>query len=340
MATGIGQTERQLNLLSTFLKAREPLSWKEIARIEGYNDDAAPRSRQKRFERDIKALERAGLKVARIRDGTLVSYEIDRGACLLPPVNLSHEQRLLMFRIGMGYLEGEGAGPLRKHLSSALLKLQAGAGQDGLPAELPRGFVKRSLNRRPGESQRLGDIGGALLDRRRVTFTYQPRGKKPATRGVAPYALVSRRGGWYLIGYDLDRKAERTFRLSRIRGRVSLATPQRPAPEYDIPTDFDPEKSFSAQVFGTGEHAFRDVRIRFDAEVAFVVRNEFEGIYEIDRHRDGSITLHLPQAFPEELLRYLGEFPGHWEVRKPRALRELVVDRLRQSLKQTARRTR
>jgi proteasome accessory factor B len=335
VAIGIGPTERQLNLLSAFLKAREPLTWDEIVRIEGYSDEeTSVRSRQKRFERDLKALEKAGLKTVRKMNGTRPYYEIDRGACLLPSLNLTPEQRLLMFRIGMGYLEGEGAGPLQKHLSSALLKLQAGAGRAGLPAELPRTFVKRSLNRRPGESTRLGSIGEALLDRRRVSFSYEARGKQPAVRNVAPWALVSRRGGWYLIGYDLDRKAERTFRLSRIRGAVTRLTPGEPAPEYEIPTGFDPERSFSAEVFGTGENAFQDVRIRFDAEVAFVVENEFAGIYEIKRRKDGSIVLHLPQAYPEELLRYLGEFPGHWEVQKPKELRELVVQRLKKSLKQ------
>lgn len=332
--TQIGATERRLNLLSALLKTRAPLLWNDIARIEGFNDEDTPiRSRQKRFERDLKALEETGLKVSRSSDGLSSMYEIDRGACLLPSVNLTHEQRLLMFRVGMGYLDGGGAGPLRNHLSSALLKLQAGAGRAGLPADLPRAFVKRTLNRRPAESGKLGMIGEALLDRRRVKFNYAGRGKDPALRTVAPYALVSRRGGWYLIGHDENRQDVRTFRLSRIRGRVKLNTPGKPAPEYEIPGDFDPEDSFSAEVFGAGQNAFQNVRIRFDAEVAFVVENEFAGIYEITKRKDGAIILHLPQAYPEELLRYLGEFPGHWEVQKPKPLRALVVERLRKSLK-------
>ncbi|MCA8911222.1 MAG: WYL domain-containing protein [Planctomycetes bacterium] len=335
MSISIGPTERQLNLLSTLLRARAPLTWHEIARIEGYNDEAtALRSRQKRFERDLKALEDTGLKVRRETDGTRPHYEIDRGACLLPSLPLTPEQRLLMFRIGMSYLEHDDAGPFGKHLSSALLKLQAGAGRGGLPAELPRTFVRRSLNRRPAESNRLAVIGEALLERRRVKFSYEARGRKGAeTRAVAPYGLVSRRGGWYLVGYDVGRKGVRTFRLSRIRGAVSLFSPREKAPEYDVPTDFDAESAFSTEVFGRGDNAFKDVRIRFDAEVAFVVENEFAGIYEIKQRKDGSVTLHLPQAYPEELLRYLGEFPGHWEVQRPPELRELVVKRLKASLK-------
>ena len=71
------------------------------------------------------------------------------------------------------------------------------------------------------------------------------------------------------------------------------------------------------------------MRIRFEAEVAFAVLNEFEGIYKFRQNRDGSVVMHVPQAWPGELLRYLGEFPGHWQVQHPAGLRELVVRRLR-----------
>ncbi|MCA8914464.1 MAG: WYL domain-containing protein [Planctomycetes bacterium] len=335
MRTSVGTTERQLNLLSALLKAREPLAWDRIVQIEGYNDPATPiRSRQKRFERDLKALEASGLKIVRQKDFKHAAYEIDRGACLLPALGLSDEQRLLMYRVGMAYLEDDDAGPLKTHLSSALMKLQAGAGSDGLPARLPRTFVRRTLNRRRGESAQLEAIGAALLERRRVSFQYAGRGGKGSEkRTVAPYALVSRRGGWYLVGHDVDRDAERTFRLSRIRGKVTPANPRANQPEYEVPAGYDPERSFSAEVFGSGENAFKDVRIRFDAEVGFVIENEFAGIYETRTRRDGAVTLCLPQAYPGELLGYLGEFPGHWEVLHPPELRKLIVDRLKASLK-------
>ncbi|MCB9893877.1 MAG: WYL domain-containing protein [Planctomycetes bacterium] len=342
MRTSVGTTERQLNLLSVLLKARAPLDWDTLSQIEGYNDDETPlRSRQKRLERDLKALEASGLKIIRHSVFTRSEYEIDRGACLLPSLSISDEQRLLMYRIGMAYLEDDDAGPFKSHLSSALLKLQAGAGSEGLPARLPRTFVRRTLHRRRGESAQLEAIGAALLERRRVQFSYAARsGKGTEKRTVAPYALVSRRGGWYLVGFDVDRGAERTFRLSRMRGKVAAANPRAKGPEYEVPAGYDPERSFSADVFGRGENAFKDVRIKFDAEVGFVIENEFAGIYEIKAHRDGSVTLNLPQAYPGELLGYLGEFPGHWEVQHPPELRKLVVQRLKASLSAMDRRSR
>lgn len=337
MGESIGTTERQLNLLSALLKAREPLGWAELSAVSGYQHGGA-RTRQKRLERDIKALEHSGIRIARSRHELTMSYELDRAACLMPPVNLTPEQRVLLYRVGLAYLPAEERGPLHENLSSALMKLQAGAGGGGLPARLPPAVIQRTLRRSPGDSRRLDVICPALLERRIIRFRYAGRaGRAAATRTVAPYALVARRGGWYLVGYDLGRKGERTFRLSRMRGEIRRRAGGGKGPEYEIPDGFDPERSFSAEVFGSGDDAFRNVRIEFDAEVAFIVENEFEGLYRISRRRDGSIVLHLPQAWPEELFRYLGEFPGHWRVLQPRALAQLVVRRLKAALKNAGR---
>ncbi len=330
MAAGIDKTERQLNLISALLKTREGLFWPDIARISGYDDEAtAERSRQRRLERDLHDLATIGLTVDRaLEDRSRARYSIHRDSTLLPSLQLSGEQRVLLFRIGTAYVQEGGA--LASNLTTALLKLHAGAGRNGLPVKPPASIVKRTLQRRPGESRPLEAVVNALVERRRVAFEYRSR-DAVKKRVVAPYALVTRRGGWYLLGLDIEH-GERTFRLSRIRGGVKLHSPKLRAPEYDIPASFDPERSFSSQAFGDGEGAYSDVKIRFDQDVAFAVLNEFEGIYRIDQNPDGTITMHLPQAWPGELLRYLGEFPGHFTVIAPKALREYVVSRLQESL--------
>lgn len=336
MAYQIKPAERQLNLLGALLKNRDGLVWEDVARVDGYNDDLPEKSRRKRFERDLHELRDAGLVIDREPESiSRIRYTLNRAACLMPPINLTPEQRLLVFRLGMAYLQDRGAGPLTRHLSTALLKLQAGSGREGLPAVIPPAFIRRSLNRRPAEAELLDQIGNALIERRRVKFPYEARQSEAATRTVAPYCLVSRRGGWYLLGLDLDRQSVRTFRLSRIRGKVSLATPDETAPEYQIPTSFDPEQSFSTGAFGAGENAFEDVAIHFDPDVAFIVQNDFGGTYPLQQHADGSVTMHLAQAYPGEVLRYACEFPGHWRVEGPPALRTYVMQRLQATLDST-----
>lgn len=330
MDDDVSRTERQLNLVSALLKAREPLSWPDIQKISGYNANLPKRSLQKRFERDLHDLREIGLAVTfeTLPKGER-QYSLDRGSCLLPPLKLSPAQRLLLYRVGVSYLEGGEAGPLRDHLSRALVKLQAGSGISALPDYLPPAILRRSLHRRPAEAGHLQTIGLALIERRRVAFDYERPGAPKRKRIVAPYSLVTRRGGWYLVAYDHERKSARTFKLARIRGDVAFAPGSRPN-EFDVPAGFDSESAFSSEPFGAGAGTMRDVRVRFSSDVAFVVENEFGGTHKIERDARG-LTLCLPQAYPYELLRYLSEFAGHWEVISPPELRRLVLDELKQA---------
>lgn len=331
MDDDVSRTERQLNLVSALLKAREALSWADIQKIGGYNANLPKRSLQKRFERDVHDLREIGLVVSTeaLPRGER-QYSLDRGSCLLAPLKLTPEQRLLLFRVGVSYLEGGDAGPLRDHLSRALVKLQAGSGIQALPEQLPQAFLRRSLHRRHAEARHLETIGLALIERRRVVFDYERPGARRLTRTVAPYSLVARRGGWYLVAYDHERKSARTFKLARIRGQVSFPRNSR-AHEFEVPAGFDSEASFSSEPFGAGAGTVKNVRVRFSSDVAFVVENEFAGTHEIERDAQG-ITLCLPQAYPFELLRYLSEFAGHWEVVSPPELRALVIAELKQAL--------
>lgn len=333
MPEKVNTTERQLNLLAALLKSRDGLGWADFARMDGYNDNTPERSRRRRFERDLQSLEELGLHLQREKNGTeFTFYRIDRSACLLPSLALSNEQRLVLHSVAQAYLKDGGDGPLASPLLTAVMKLQAGAARGALPARVPETVMRRSLARRPGEEKRLEAILDARVAQRFVSFKYRDRGGKTSTRKVAPYALVTRRGGWYLVGHDADRGDVRTFRLARMAGAVKRANPRARGPEYMVPSGFVPESAFSSESFGAGDGAFTGVQIRFDADVAFVVQNDFEGIYELVPAADGSVVLHLPQAYPAELMRYLGEFPGHWQVLAPAPLREFVVQRLRESL--------
>src|SRR5690606_6379410 len=81
-----------------------------------------------------------------------------------------------------------------------------------------------------------------LLDateaRQRVSFTYRTASTGDRMRRhVEPWRLVARRGGWYLVGNDLDRHEPRVFRLNRIEGAVAaVGEPEA----FEVPDDVDP----------------------------------------------------------------------------------------------------
>jgi predicted DNA-binding transcriptional regulator YafY len=288
------------------------------------------RTRQRRLLRDVEELGRAGVRIERINSpGFQIAYVIQRGDSLLPQLDLTPDQRSLLARIAYGF---QHSGAVARHLDTAWLKLQAGAGADGLPAGHEGSAPRRALPRGEKERRCMEAVRGALLERRRISFRYRPYHGRPQSRTVRPYGLVSRRGGTYLLAFDEDRGAVRTFRLARVVSAV-IPAGRGAGPDYHIPADFDPETVFSADVFGRGRDAYRDVQVHFDADVAFVVRNDFEGIYPLKDQRDGSVVLEIEQAYPGELLRYLGEFPGRWRVLSPEPLRRLIVQRLQGALK-------
>src|SRR5690606_3223431 len=74
-------------------------------------------------------------------------------------------------------------------------------------------------------------------DRRVVRFDYRASGSETVrSRTVEPWGVVSRRGRWYLAGFDRDRNAPRAFRLSRISGAVTAVG--KPG-AVEVPHDVD-----------------------------------------------------------------------------------------------------
>lgn len=64
-------------------------------------------------------------------------------------------------------------------------------------------------------------LSQAIRERRVVCFEYPGSGEL-TERSVDPWALSVQGRALYLWGWDLDRNAERTFRVSRIRSQVSF----------------------------------------------------------------------------------------------------------------------
>lgn len=78
----------------------------------------------------------------------------------------------------------------------------------------------------------------AIEARRTVAFDYRRPGAQTSRRTLEPYALLTRGDRSYVVGRDVDRDAVRTFRLTRIRGRI-LSAPRRRDGDYDVPEGFD-----------------------------------------------------------------------------------------------------
>ncbi len=213
------KTERLLNLVICLLATRRFLSVQEIrSAVPGYGQDTEEAFRRM-FERDKEELRELGIPLETGTNSHVhedePGYRIARRDYELPDITLEPDEAAAL---GLAARLWQSA-PLAGATGTALLKLQA-AGVDAAP-------VPAALEPRVGANEpSFEGCLRAVRDGCPLRFTYRASGGTAAqVRSVQPWGVVSWRGRWYLVGFDLDRDAERVFRLSRIVGEVAPAGP-------------------------------------------------------------------------------------------------------------------
>jgi predicted DNA-binding transcriptional regulator YafY len=272
------KVERLVNLVALLLDTHRPLTLDQVAElVPGY--EATGESLRRMFERDKEELRGLGVPVERGPIdpwGSEEGYFIDPHAYAMPRLDLAPDERAALALAARAW-----SGPARD--PSALsglskLDLDPGAGPDALRANLD------------GASPLVATLIDAVTRRKRIVFTYRPPGRSPSERQVHPYALVHRRGTWYVAGHDSKRDALRSFRLSRIESGVRLAKPTGRGPEFEVPDWFDASEVLST----AGEpdaSPIATVRTgRATARLAELRGAKPDG----DEGADGRVTLRMP----------------------------------------------
>jgi proteasome accessory factor B len=216
MPVQIHPAERLLNLVIALVNTSTRMTKEQIRRsVAGYADAASDDAFERMFERDKDTLRELGIPILTVTGsghGDDIGYRVDQEAYALPAIELTAAE-LGVLSLAAQFWQDSSA---RTDTSRALRKLRAvGAGPEA--TDLVAGLAPRV---RAG-----GDAFAPLLDavqaRQAVTFTYRAASTgEVLTRVVEPWKLLARRGGWFVVGMDRDRVAPRSFRLSRIEGRV------------------------------------------------------------------------------------------------------------------------
>lgn len=229
------RTERLVNLVLCLLSSRRFQTAGRIARtVPGYEHDPedkkAHEAFQRKFERDKAELRRIGIPLQSgndfLADGE-PGYRIARSDFELPQIEFTDAEAAAVAAAARLWQQPE----LQSGSAEALLKLRA-AGID-VESHAATATVK-SL---PGAEAALSPFFEAIAVRRAVVFDYLgSRDESAQQRRIQPWGCAAWRGRWYVAGLDLDRDAQRCFRLSRISGKVRLTGPEG---AYTIPEDVD-----------------------------------------------------------------------------------------------------
>jgi proteasome accessory factor B len=272
------KVERLVNLTALLLDTPRPLTLDEVAEmVPGY--EASGESLRRMFERDKEELRGLGVPVERAAVdawGNEEGYFIDPKAYGMPELDLAPDERAALALAARAW-SGTGLDPAAV---SGLVKLDLDPDAGGEP-------VQADL---AGGSPLVATLLEAVTNRKRIAFSYQPPSRDAAERHLEPYALVHQRGTWYVVGHDLDRDAQRSFRLSRIQSEVRRLRPTARGPDYDVPEDFDPGQALPT----AGEHGGAEIAlVRAGRSAARMA--QLRGAEPVEPITpDGRVTLKLP----------------------------------------------
>jgi predicted DNA-binding transcriptional regulator YafY len=262
-----------LSLVAFLMAERRPLTARDVKQnVEGYqemSDEAFAR----RFYSDRAELIALGVPLNSQRDEFTGEelYTLRSEQYFLPQLELEDEE-LAALQTALYLLEGKFAyaEPLRLALQNLAL------GRGGF-AEPPTDTALRvevvDQDYTPEMSGRLGKLESAISKQRTVKFPYWSISRDDhAERSLNPYGLYRDARGWYVVGFDLDRKDLRTFKVSRMEGDIRFAT--RRERDFRIPKEFDVDVFRGRPEWQIAEEA-GEAKIEMAHDTAWWVAREF-----------------------------------------------------------------
>jgi predicted DNA-binding transcriptional regulator YafY len=297
--------ERILNLLAFLLTVGRPATADEIRHtVAGYDQDTDEAFRRT-FERDKDLLRRLGVPITLEHTD---AWEVEQGYVVAPedyaledPGLTEEERTALWLAASMARVSDGLAGP------GAMFKL------GGVGPTTPDTFAT-DLGL---ESEALGEVFGAITDRRALRFTY--RGKE---RRLEPFGLAHRLGHWYAVGGTRD--GLRNFRVDRMESVIADGD----AAAYEIPTDFDLTDEVPTAPWSAGDDEVV-VDVAFDPESSWWARGQLDGSAEFDEGDDGSVTARFTVGRVDAFIGWLIGFDDRAEVVGPSEVRTRFVEHVR-----------
>ena len=317
------KTERLLNLVICLLSTRQFLAKDQIRRsVPQYAECPTDEAFDRMFERDKDELRDLGVPLETGANDAWfedeVGYRIDRATYAGPEITFEPDELAVLGLASRVWQQASLASPAAR----ALLKLKA----DGIEPDESSlvGIEPRVRTSEPA----FEPVYAAVRDRQPITFTYRTSGAgEPRQRQLEPWGIVSRYGRWYVVGHDLDRRATRVFRLSRISGAVTATGSPG---DVRVPEGLDFRDEVAALV---PPQASRSATLCARTGAGLALRRRASATRAGD---DGWDELTVPYIDADVLAEEVTGFGPDVRVVAPDEVRDAVVRRLRSVLAVTA----
>jgi predicted DNA-binding transcriptional regulator YafY len=304
----MGDTAGRLLRLLSLLQSRPGWGGPELAERLGVTE--------RTVRRDVARLRELGYPVDGAT-GPAGGYELGAGGAL-PPLLLDDDEAVAV-AVGLRTAAGSSIAGLEDAAVAALAKLE-----QVLPVRLRERVtaVHTTTERLPGargpqvDPDVLVALAQACRQLERLRFAYRSAAQRETERRVEPFRLVNTERRWYLVAYDLDRGAWRTFRIDRITEVVRTG-------HRFVRTEVPDAAALVAEGLAVATYAVQ-VRLRVLAppeQVADWIPATV-GVLEGDEH--GTTVVRLGADDLEWIARYVGGLPFEVEVLEPPELSGLL----------------
>lgn len=237
----------------------------------------------------------------------------------VPKVPMSEADAFTLF-VAKKAIEQYRGTPLQKMLETTFQKIM---GQLDQGAHFVMGELEGALSFRPfapgdAELKDFEVLMRGVNEHRAVRFMYRNRGQvKAQARHVHPYHIGYVDNQWSLFGYDVNRKAIRTFVLTR------LSKPELTKKKFTVSEKFDLNKYLAGSLgLYRGKEDY-EVVVELDAWAADDVRGRrLHSSQELTELPKGALRVRLRLNSLEEIERWILSMGTHAIVIEPEELRK------------------
>jgi predicted DNA-binding transcriptional regulator YafY len=221
------------------------------------------------------------------------------------------------------------SGLLGPHIEPLRAVIDNILGPDTSSQELRKRIKVLGMFTRNSSMDCFGEIGNALLNRKRLQITFYSKAKDELTeREISAQRLIYYRDNWYLDAFCHLRNDLRSFAVDGLKNAVIL--PKSKAIEVD---DQELQANF-AQSYGIfSGRAVHQVKLKFNPQRARWVATE---LWHPDQKGstlpDGSYVLEFPYNQDHELLMDIMKHGSAVEVLEPPELRDKLIAEVHQNL--------
>ncbi|MEV6634460.1 YafY family protein [Actinoplanes sp. NPDC051470] len=274
---------------------------------------------------DIERLRIMGYEVSS-STGITGGYRLAAGTAM-PPLVLDDDEAIAV-ALGLRVAAAGTVAGLEETSLRALTKLE-----QTLPSRLrPRlDALRHAMVTAPGGSpqvdpQILTTVAAACRDHQQLRFDYTPPARSghtdspdPTVRRVEPHRVVYTGRRWYLLAWDLDRAAWRTFRADRI-------VPRHPTGPHFTPRE-PPEDAARHVVRGTGSLAWpHQARVRLHAPMATMAETLPPAAGLLTEIDAGTCLFETGTNSLHDLVKFLTSLNVDFTVDDPPELRTILRD--------------